>query len=105
MPVNWNGDKIITDMAKAAKLGVDQTLAACVVHAKENHKWDNRTGTLEGSIQMREAIGVGTRIYGRWGSFTVNYAIHQEIMNPFLTPATDVEYPKLAQRIREARGE
>ena len=55
MTVEWEGEELLAKVERAAKLGVDQTTAACVQHAKSNHPWQNVTGTLEGSIQMRPA--------------------------------------------------
>lgn len=105
----WQGKAIEHRMVEAAKIGVDGTTAACVQHAKTNHPWTNRSGTLEGSIEMRPAKELaGMVVRGEWGSFMVNYALWLEIGTskmpafPYLRPAADSEYPELATRIREA---
>ncbi len=106
MPFTWFGDKVEKKMEAAVKKAIDETTAAAVIHAKQNHSWQNQTGTLEGSIQMRSAASSSGKVTGQWGSFTVKYAIWLEIDTankpamPYLRPAAAVEYPKLAGRIR-----
>ena len=96
---DWQGDEVLDTVTRATLLAIDQTTAAAVIHAKSNHPWINRTGTLEGSYQMREAVLEGATAIGEWGSFDVNYAAPVEVKMPALRPAADVEYPKLAGRI------
>ena len=105
----WNGPKISQRAIEAAIEGVDQTTSACVNQAKSDHGWQNRTGTAEGSIQMRPAGQTGrSQVTGRWGSFDVDYFIYLEIGTAFmegddtLRRAADHEYPNLADRIRAA---
>ncbi|WP_206771965.1 phage morphogenesis protein [Polymorphum gilvum] len=115
--------------------GVNRTMAACVAHAKANHDWQNRTATLEGSIDIADyAAPVSDGVKGTWGSRDVVYALIHETggvirakkakaltvpmpdgtlrlvksvtipARPYLRPAADIEYPKLAGRIRKAYG-
>lgn len=104
--LEWKGKQVMDKLTAATAKGVDQTTAACVVEAKTNHEFVNRTSTLEGSIQMRPATIELTKVIGRWGSFSVHYAIFIEAGTsrhapmPFLRPAADVEYPRLAERIK-----
>lgn len=106
MRLTWNGPRIVAAQIEKAKLAIDQTTAACVQHAKDHHPWRNRTGTLEGSLQMRPAERRGMRIVGQWGSFQVRYAIFLELGTsrmpayPYLRPAADAEYPRLKLRLR-----
>ena len=106
--LHWRGDEIKRKMERAAKIGIDETTAACVNEAKANHPYQNVTGTAERSVQMRPAQKEGSRIVGRWGSFTCNYFLWLEIMTahspamPSLRPAADKEYPHLKRRIKEA---
>lgn len=117
MSLRWDGDKVMKRVRNAAKAGIDDTMAAAVLYAKENHPFQNRTSTLEGSIQIETyATERGAdEVYGRWGSLDVVYALRIEFgfqgkdslgrafnqrAYPFLRPAADAEYPKLAKRIR-----
>ncbi len=109
MTLDWQGDKVMSRMQRAQVEGVEATMAAAVIHAKRNHPWANRTGTLERSIDIHEhatAIRGGAR--GLWGSLDVIYALIQELggqfitARPYLRPAADVQYPGLARRIKVA---
>ena len=115
--VTWHGDEIAAKFIAASKLAVDQTTAAAVVHAKDHHEFQNISGTLEGSLQMRPAELQGSQVVGQWGSMDVLYAAFQELMagetgfgitrsqqggHPFLRPAADAEYPNLMARLRAA---
>lgn len=108
MGMFWKGDEVVAKVEAATKLAIDQTTAAAVNRAKSEHPWKNRTGTLEGSLQMRSARAEGLQIRGEWGSFDVNYAIFLELGTanmpamPYLRPAADAEYPRLAERITGA---
>lgn len=104
--LNWRGKEVVAKVKTAAARGIDQTTALCVNGAKSEHQWVNRTGTLEGSTQMRPAVIKGASVIGRWGSFSVNYAIFLET-DPrfiFLRPQADRHYPGLAALIRANMG-
>lgn len=104
----WNADDIEDRVMRAARLGIDQTTAAMVLHAKQNHPWRNVTGLAEGSIQMRPARLDGDTVVGEFGSYGVTYFIWLELGTatrpamPSLRPAFDAEAPGLVERIREA---
>lgn len=106
MRTRWLGGEVEAKVILASRLAIDQTTGAAVDQAKDNHTWQNVTGTLEGSLQMRQAEVLPGRIRGQWGSFTVNYALWLEIgtsrmaAQPYLRPSADSEYPLLAGRIR-----
>lgn len=109
--VEWHGDKILKRLEEAQRLGIDTTTAAAVTPAKKFVRV--KTRILQGSIQTRQAVKEGKQWVGRWGSFDVNYALWQEIKTfsqaghrPYLRPAAEIEYPKLAGRIKAlfARG-
>lgn len=100
----WEGDEVVEKIEQATRLAIDQTTGAAVIQAKNNHPWQNRTGTLEGSYEMRPAVSDGKTVKGKWGSFDVKYAAPVEKDFPALRPAADVEYPKLAERIRANLG-
>lgn len=104
MSLKWRGEAIKRRAIEAAKWGIDATTAACVVEAKQ--KVPVRTATLQGSIQMRPAKERGDDVVGLWGSWNVDYALYVEkgtsrmAAQPYLRPAADHQYPKLAGRIK-----
>jgi len=132
MALNWFGTQVTQKMRKAQIMGVNQTMSASVIHAKRNHDWNNRTATLEGSIDIVEpARRVSGKVRGVWGSQDVRYALIHELggvikpvraralsfeidgqfvtvrqvkipARPYLRPSADVQYPKLASRIERA---
>ena len=132
MALKWLGPAVTERLARAQILGVNGTLAAAVNHAKRNHDWQNRTGTLEGSIGVQDfARAEGRGVRGSWGSRDARYALIHELggtivpkrakalvfeiggevvrvmkvvipARPYLRPAGDVEYPRLARRIARA---
>lgn len=77
--LKWYGKAVTEKMRKAQMTGVNQTMAACVVEAKNNHEWNNRTGVLEGAIDIAEyAAPEGDGVKGTWGARDVVYArIHE----------------------------
>lgn len=107
--LKWRGAEVAARAEAAAKLAIDKTMARCVDEAKTDHPWENRTGTLEGSLRIVDAAAEdGARVVGRWGSADVNYAIYLETgtvhmePKPYLRPAADRQYPYLRLRIRAA---
>jgi len=104
--LTWHGDAIKRRLDEAQRLGIDTTTAATVTPAKQFVRI--KTRILQGSIQTRQAVKEGGHWVGRWGSFDVNYALWQEIRTfsqaghrPYLRPAAEIEYPKLAGRIQK----
>lgn len=134
MAVKWYGKQVSEKMRAAQIKGVNATMAACVTEAKRTHTWNNRSGVLEGSIDIAEpaAAGASGGVKGVWGSKDVAYALIHELggvirpvraqalsfqaddgtfvvaksvtmpERPYLRPAADKQYPKLAARIRRA---
>lgn len=78
--LTWNGDALTARMRRAQIVGVNATMGRAVVHAKENHDWQNQSGVLEGSIDIVEGAQVeGTGVVGTWGSKDVRYALIHEL--------------------------
>jgi hypothetical protein len=126
MALNWKGDQVKRTYANAAALAIDATMSAAIMHAKQNHsagahgmkRFVTQKSPLERSIRIKTpARQRGGTIVGTWGSIGIVYARRIEmgfqgkdsagrVFNqpafPFLRPAADVEYPKLAGRIRRA---
>lgn len=105
--VNWRGDQVQNKVLLAAGRAVNSILADCVKEAKGVHPPQVRTGTFQGSIQMREAKVFGlTTVVGFWGSFSVNYAIFLEKGTCYieeympLRRSADRYYPELPDRMR-----
>lgn len=102
--LNWRGDEVARKVRAAAKRAVDETNADAVDHAKRNHRWRNRTGTLEGGIQMRPAVSDRKGVVGQFGVFGVTYGVYLELLfggkYRWLNPAADATWPGLADRIR-----
>lgn len=126
MAVNWKGDELKAKVQRASMLAVDATMAAAIIHAKSNHgigahaarRFITHTGELERSTRIiRHARREATGVVGRWGTQGVAYARRIELgfqgkdsagrsvkapAYPYLRPAAQAEYPKLAGRIRTA---
>ena len=98
---NWNSYR--NRLERAAMDGVDKTMAEAVNIAKRRVNVD--TASLQGSIKFEPAKMERDRAVGRWGSFDINYAAHQEFGRhgkPYLRPAAKIAYPKLNKNIRES---
>ena len=78
--LTWNGPAISEKMRAAQIVGVNRTMGACVNHAKRNHPWKNRSGILEGGINLVAFAAVdGAGVKGTWGVNDVRYALALEI--------------------------
>lgn len=131
--LKWYG-KAVTEAMRAAQIaGVEKTMGACVVRAKNKHPWKNRSVTLEGAIDIAVyPAPYANGIRGTWGVRDMKQARILELGGtivpkkgqylkipqadgsyrlvksvtipayPYLRPAADLEYPKLAERIRKA---
>lgn len=133
MPIKWYGRQVGEKVRRAQQQGVNATMGGAVAHAERHHNWRNRTGVLEGSIDIQDyARDRGSGVSGLWGSRDVRYALIHELggtikpktaralmfraedggfvtvqsvtipARPYLRPAADAEYPRLAGRIRRA---
>lgn len=76
----WHGEAITEKMRAAQKTGVNATMGACTIEAKSSHSWQNRTGVLEGGINVVDlAREDGDGVAGQWGVSDVVYALIQEL--------------------------
>ena len=75
--LDWKGDQIKDRLLTAARQGIDETMAACVVDAKR--ETPVRTGALQGSVRFEPAKVRGNEAKGTWGSFDINYAFYIEV--------------------------
>jgi hypothetical protein len=80
----WMGPQIAKKLDNASKKAIDETTMACVTKAKQRSPRD--TTLLQGSIEMRPAVGEGKDIKGEWGAFNNLYALFVEL-------GTDPHFP------------
>ena len=106
MDNNMNTNNVIEQLREATKMGINKTMADCVVTSKDMVPYD--TGTLHNSIQIQDfAEDENNEIIGRWGSRAVNYAIFVEFgtikmsAQPYLRPSADRHYRQLETNIKE----
>ena len=98
----WRGDAILTRVLEAARKAVDDTTEAAARDAAGNHWWSGRSGQLEGEIGSKPAERNGDVVDGSFGATKTRgfYGLFLERRTPFLRPAADREFPRLAGRIR-----
>ena len=126
MTINWKGGAVIAKLRRAQIRAINTTMAAAVLHAKQNHgpgahgsgRFETQTASLERSIRIVEvARRIVGGVKGTYGSTDTGYARRIEVgfqgkdatgrvvaarAFPFLVPAAQTEHPKLAGRIRAA---
>src|SRR3546814_18997509 len=67
-------------MKQAQIAGVNATMGSAVQHAKTNHPWKNRTGVLEGGINIVDyAAPIEGGVGGSWGVNDVVSALMMEL--------------------------
>ncbi len=105
MALKWRGKEVRQSVIAAVIAGTDETMAVCVIDAKNLAPVD--TATLQGSIGIvQPAQEEGGQVVGMWGSQDVEYAIYQELgthkmkAQPYLRPSADKNYGGLNERIR-----
>ena len=106
--LTWHGAEVSERVQQAAKLAIDETLAACLAVAVPRAPY--KTGNLRASAFMRPAAVEGGVVVGRWG-FSALYAAYVELgtvhmaARPYMRPAADQQYPLLARRVaKHAKG-
>ncbi len=115
-PFEWN-DKAASVFAKDAALLVHGVAFDVWSHAKQNHKWKNRTGELEKSIRISklqaddklvhyrvemgigESIGISQYEAGYGKSDKAYYALYLELGTKKMRP-----YPCLLPALKQARA-
>jgi hypothetical protein len=126
MALTWKGDELKRKTVRAARIAIDTTMAAAIQNARSGHgagahaqqRFVSRKGDLErGTKIVQPAKQQGGSIVGRWGVVGVAQARRIErgfqgkdslgrSFNqppfPYLRPAAEIEYPKLAGRIKRA---
>lgn len=104
--LEWNGDRLVEQLAEAARASIDETLGEADADASATHWWRNRTGNLEMNIVTEAAKVEGVRVLGRFGYTTMKrgartgwYGLFHEYKLPTLRPAADRTFPTLASKI------
>ncbi|SCW61793.1 hypothetical protein SAMN02927924_01697 [Sphingobium faniae] len=78
--LEWNGKAVTERMRQAQIAGINRTMGASVQHARDNHTWQNRTGVLEGGIDIVDyAAETAEGAKGVWGVHDVRYALIHEL--------------------------
>lgn len=104
----WEGDKLVELVRRAARAGVDDTVEQAANDARLSHEWVNRNGQLEEEIVVEHADPADanptarfgtTRRRGFYGLFHEEGTVN-EYARPFLRPAADRQFPRLATNIR-----
>lgn len=126
MALDWQGDDVKRKMEGASALGIDATMSAAIMAARQGHgagargmgRFQSQSGELErGTRIVQRAARRGRHVVGRWGVIAVVYARRIELgfqgkdsrgrviaarPYPYLRPAAEKEYPNLKRRIRTA---
>lgn len=78
--LEWNGKAVSAKMRQAQIEGVNRIMAQCTREAKTTHDWNNRSGTLEGGVNIiTYAAANATGVKGVWGAADVKYALIHEL--------------------------
>jgi len=98
----WYGDRILDKVQKASVEAIDEVLEDTAKDAASNHWWASRSGNLEGAIVAEAAERTPRGARGRFGSTQHEgfYGLFLERKTPFLRPAADRQFPKLAAAIK-----
>ena len=126
MALIWKGDELKRKTARAARIAINDTMAAGIANARSGHgsgahgaqRFESQTGELvRGTKIVQAAQQERAGICGRWGVVGVPQARRIEfgfqgkdrlgrVFNqpafPYLRPAADAENPKLARRLKKA---
>lgn len=101
--VRWNGPLIAERIQAAAKLAIDETTREAAADARQSHWWQNRGEQLEEEIVAEAATVRGPVVSGKFGTTERRgfYGYFLERRTPFLRPAADRVFPRVAGRLRE----
>jgi hypothetical protein len=103
----WKGEALTAKMRAAQVAGVNATMGECVTDSRNTHEWQNRTGILEGGINIVQFAAADARgVSGTWGVQDVRYALIHElggVIVPVKAKALAIPQPgggvKLVQKV------
>lgn len=97
----WKGDEVLARVKRAIPEAIDETTQEAAEHAKSEHWWQSH-GHLVGEIVNEPAQRHGTKVTGKFGSTQRRgfYGLFLEYREPFLRPAADATFHKLAGKIK-----
>jgi len=111
--LNWRGSKLMEEIGGAVVEAIDETTSAAAEHASSTsldlpmheaagYWWFDVTPRVE-RVYSEPAEVNGSTASGRFGTVERRggYGLFEERVFPFLRPSADIEFPKLADRIRE----
>lgn len=109
MPMQWYGDRLLAEVRKRLKVGLDRAAEYVVGEAKLRAPVD--TGTLRKSIDWGEGRSEDERIVGT----PVEYGLYQEVgflaggktfvQNPYLLPALTDNQDAIAEIVLKHLGQ
>lgn len=112
--IRWLGDELIAKLTDATREAIDETTAAAAedangtsldlpAHTAAGHRWHGVTSREVGTVASEPAKAEGSQVKGRFGDTAGRgtYGLFLERIDPYMRPAADREFPKLAERIRE----
>lgn len=101
--LDWRGDRVLAQVSRAIKDAIDETTKDAAEDAKDSHWWQSRSGNLESEIVTWPAQRTGGAQWtGKFGTTKGAgfYGLFLERRTPFLRPAADRNFPKLAKAIK-----
>lgn len=103
MSFTFHGKEVASHVISEARFAVEETLHEAAEEAKRSHWWTKRRAAgLETQIQVGPIEHVGSVIRGTFGATKGQgfYGLFLERRVPYLRPAADATFPKLAVKLR-----
>lgn len=99
----WYADELKKKVRVASVLAINDVTSDARDDAKESHNWRSQSGRLEANIVNEPAQPTLTGARGRFGTTQRQgfYGLFMERRYPFLRPAADRNFTKIAGAIRE----
>jgi hypothetical protein len=112
--LDWRGGSIMDQIGDAVCEAIDETTEAAAaraastpldlpLHQAAGYWWFDISARVESTVTNEPAHIEGSTASGRFGTTQRRggYGLFEERVFPFLRPAADAEFPRLAERIRE----